>query len=84
MPEIKRRRLIVTDLHPDHFRVKTETIDDVEVTRITLAPQFQIIGNGENPNSTLRDPLDGKVCYASNGTSITRTWVHNGTVWLGS
>jgi hypothetical protein len=78
MPILKRRRLLVTDLDTDAFRKKT--VEGVE--KVTTAPAFQILAHGTDPNAAETDPLDGKVAYTSNGTNITKTWIHTGTEWI--
>lgn len=76
-----RRRLLVSDLHEDHFRNKP---DDGGNCKIAPNPPYQIIGNGENPNSTSKLVKDGAICVASNGSAVTRTWYHDGTKWIGT
>lgn len=82
---ITRRRLLLSDLHPDHFRKVTETIDGKEVCRIVPAPAYQIIPHGTDPNSTGILPKNGGIAFAKNGTTISRTWVYDkdSDTWLG-
>lgn len=78
--DLKRKRLLVTDLHEDYFRF----IEVDGECKLVPAPIYQIIGNGENPNSTAREVKNGAICVASNGSSVTRTWFHDGTQWIGT